>query len=144
MSLTGPYDDSNVFARILRGEIPAHKVYEDDRILSFMDAFPQSRGHTLVIPKTPARTLFDLPADDLANLITHTQRIATAVRAALMPEGVSLMQFNGAAGGQTVFHIHFHILPRWDAEALKGHGDNKMASAEELAATAAVIRAHLG
>jgi histidine triad (HIT) family protein len=105
------YDQSNVFAKILRGEIPAFKVYEDDRALSFMDAMPQSDGHTLVIPKVEARNLFDISPDALADLIKATQYVARGVQQAFKPDGMRIIQFNEPAGGQRVFHINFHILP---------------------------------
>lgn len=143
MSLSVPYDPVNIFAKILGGVIPAAKVYEDDRILSFMDAFPQSPGHTLVIPKVKACNLYDIAPDDLSNLVIATQRIARAVRDGLEPDGVRLMQFNGEAAGQTVFHIHFHILPVWDDVAPKRHAAGKMADMAELLATADKIKAKL-
>ena len=115
------YDAGNVFAKILRGEIPAFKVYEDERTLSFMDAMPQSDGHTLVIPKTNARNLFDIEPEALADLIKVTQRIALAVRQAFDAPGMRIVQFNGAVAGQTVFHIHFHIIPWYHGLDLKHH-----------------------
>ncbi|HLS82884.1 MAG TPA: HIT family protein [Steroidobacter sp.] len=121
MSHADRYDPNNVFARILRGEIPAFKVYESDTALAFMDAMPQSDGHTLVIPKVSARSLFDIEPDALAELIKTTQRVALAVRRAFRPDGMRLMQFNEAAAGQTVFHIHFHIIPCYAGVELKGH-----------------------
>ena len=143
MSLTVPYDPANIFAKILGGAIPSAKVYEDERILSFMDAFPQSPGHTLVIPKVAACNLFDIALDDLSHLIVSTQRIARAVRDALAPDGIRLMQFNGEAAGQTVFHIHFHILPVWDTLAPTRHAAGKMADMSDLLATADKIKAKL-
>jgi histidine triad (HIT) family protein len=143
MSLQTQYDPKNIFAKILSGDIPSAKVYEDDRILSFMDAFPQSRGHTLVIPKVNACNLFDIPADDLQNLIVRTQTIGRAVRDALAPDGIRLMQFNGEAGGQTVFHIHFHIIPVWEGESERPHAAGKMADMNELKDLAAQIKAKL-
>ena len=107
------YDTNNIFAKILRGEIPAAKVYEDARALAFMDAMPQTEGHTLVIPKSEAEDLFDVSPDVLAELIKTTQRIAKAVATAFNPDGVRLMQFSRPAAGQTVFHIHFHIIPMY-------------------------------
>ena len=104
------YDNDNVFAKILRGEIPAFKVFEDPRALAFMDAMPQSDGHTLVIPKVSARNLFDIEPDALAELIKTTQKVARAVRKAFDPAGMRIIQFNEPAAGQTVFHIHFHLL----------------------------------
>ncbi len=143
MSLSAQYDPKNIFARILSGDIPSAKVYEDERILSFMDAFPQTRGHTLVIPKVAACNLFDIPAADLQNLIVQTQTIGRAVRDALTPDGIRIMQFNGEAAGQTVFHIHFHILPVWDDQAERPHAAGKMTDINELNALAAQIKAKL-
>lgn len=115
------YDENNVFARILRGEIPAFKVYEDDQAIAFMDAMPQSPGHTLVVPKVQARNLFDIEPRALAELIKVTQRVAGAVRAAFNPDGMRIAQFNEPAAGQTVFHIHFHIIPCYEGSELKSH-----------------------
>lgn len=115
------YDDDNVFAKILRGEIPAFKVYEDERALAFMDAMPQSDGHTLVVPKVKARNFFDIDPDALAELIKVTQRVAIGVRKAFNPQGMRIMQFNEPAAGQTVFHIHFHIIPCYEGRELKLH-----------------------
>lgn len=114
-----PYDDQNVFAKILRGELPCHKVYEDERTLAFMDIMPRTEGHCLVIPKAPARNLFDVHPGDLAAVMTTVQRLARAARSALGADGVTIQQFNESAGGQVVFHLHVHILPRWDGVALK-------------------------
>ena len=142
MSLSAQYDPKNIFAKILSGDIPSVKVYEDDRTLSFMDAFPQSKGHTLVIPKVPACNLFDIATDDLQNLIVQTQRISRAVRDALKPDGIRIAQFNGEPAGQTVFHIHFHIIPIWANATLGRHG-GEMADMNELNALAAQIKAKL-
>jgi len=106
------YDPNNIFAKILRGEIPCHKVYEDDAHLSFMDLFPQDEGHFLVIPKVPAVTFLELDEDVAANLMRTVHRLARAAEKALQVPGVMLMQLNGEAAGQTVPHIHFHIIPR--------------------------------
>ena len=105
------YDDQNIFAKILRGELPAIKIYEDDRTLAFMDIMPQADGHALVIPKTPAVTLLDLPADDAAYTIQIVQKVAKAIEVALDAKGIVLMQLSGAAAGQTVPHVHFHLIP---------------------------------
>ena len=115
------YDTNNIFAKILRGEIPAFKVYEDARALAFMDVMPQSAGHTLVIPKTNARNFFDIDPAALAELIKITQHVAKAVNKAFSPDGMRIIQFNEPAAGQTVFHIHFHIVPCYEGQALKGH-----------------------
>lgn len=115
------YDSNNVFAKILRGELPCAKVYEDERTLAFMDAMPQSDGHTLVIPKTNARNFFDIDPEALADLIKKTQHVAKAVRKAFNPDGVRIIQFNEPAAGQTVFHIHFHIVPCYEGKELRHH-----------------------
>jgi histidine triad (HIT) family protein len=115
------YDPNNVFARIIRGELPAFKVYEDERALAFMDAMPQSEGHTLVVPKTSARNFFDIEPAALAELIKTTQHVARGVRKAFDPAGMRIFQFNETAAGQTVFHIHFHIVPCYAGVELRGH-----------------------
>ncbi|HEY5411548.1 MAG TPA: HIT family protein [Caulobacteraceae bacterium] len=123
MSLDGAYDDANIFARIVRGEIPCAKVYEDDKVMAFMDAFPQARGHTLVVHKhSRARTLLDIEPQPLSELTLGVQKVARAVREALNPDGLVVTQFNGAPAGQTIFHLHFHILPRWEGAPLAAHG----------------------
>jgi histidine triad (HIT) family protein len=143
MSLSGSYDRDNIFARILRGEVPCHRIYEDDRTLAFLDLFPQSRGHTLVIPKrATARNILDIAADDLEHLIVSTQRVTRAVVAALQPGGVQIFQLNGSPGGQTVFHIHFHVIPRWPGEPFALHGQRRAAD-HDLTEVASLISAHL-
>lgn len=143
MSLATPYDSDNIFAKMLRGEIPAIKVDEDDVALAFMDIFPQSEGHTLVIPKKQGATnLLNAGPDDLAALIIRVQRVARAVEAALRPDGVRIAQFNGSPAGQTVFHLHFHIIPVYDGATLKRHAGER-ADPAALEATAARIRAAL-
>ena len=123
MSLDGDYEDNNIFAKILRGEIPAAKVYEDDKVLAFMDAFPQARGHTLVVHKqSRARNLLDVDAKHLCELMAGVQKVVRAVRAALNPDGIVVTQFNGAPAGQTIFHLHVHIVPRFADQALGEHG----------------------
>jgi histidine triad (HIT) family protein len=136
------YDSNNVFAKILRGEIPSVKVYEDAHVLSFMDVMPQVEGHTLVIPKEPAVDMLDLSPEGAAELIKATQRIAKAVKKALTPPGIMLMQLNGAAAGQSVFHIHFHILPRHAGIDMKLHA-REMVDPKTLEPIAAKIRAAL-
>jgi len=144
MSLDGTYDDANIFAKILRGEIPAARVFEDDHVLAFMDAFPQSRGHTLVIPKhSSARNLLEETPQNLSALIQGVQRVAKAVRAAVNPDGLMISQFNGAPSGQTVYHLHVHIIPRWEGQALRGHASGGMADAAELKALAEQIAAKI-
>lgn len=137
------YDENNIFAKIIRGEIPCHRVYEDDAVLAFMDIMPRSPGHLLVIPKAPARNLLDIEPEALATLIRQTQRIAKAAVAALGADGLTLQQFSEPAGGQEVFHIHFHVLPRWDGVRITPHPAPKGDMAE-LADQAAKIRAALG
>ena len=140
MSLHGDYDENNIFAEILRGEVPSARVFEDDHVLAFMDVFPQSRGHTLVIAKhSKARNLLEIEPEPLSQLILGVQRVTRAVSAALKPDGVVVTQFNGAPAGQTIFHLHFHIIPRWDAVALRPHGQGGMADAAELQALARAI-----
>ena len=144
MSLDGTYDDGNIFAKILRGEAPAVRVFEDEQVLAFMDVFPQSRGHVLVIPKaTKARNLLEVEASVLADLMAGVQRVAMAVRAALNPDGIVVTQFNGSAAGQTVYHLHVHIIPRWEGVALARHGGG-MADMAELRVLADQIAAKMG
>jgi len=133
------YDDTNVFARILRGDIPSHKVYEDADVLVFMDAMPQAPGHTLVVPKAPSRNLLDADPKVLAQIAPVVQRIARAVKSAFAADGVTLVQFNEPASGQTVFHLHFHIIPRHEGVPLMPHSRD-METAEVLAAHADKIR----
>jgi len=140
MSLDGDYDPGNIFAKIVRGEMPAAEVFEDAHTLAFMDVFPQARGHTLVIHKSaPARNLLDIEPGPLQALILTVQRVARAVRAALNPDGVLVSQFNGAPAGQTIYHLHFHIIPRWEGVALGRHGEGGMANMGELAELARAI-----
>jgi histidine triad (HIT) family protein len=140
MSLLGDYDDGNIFAKVIRGEAPAAKVYEDADILAFMDLFPQGRGHTLVISKTArARNLMDVEPEALATLMKGVQKVAKAIQASLQPDGILLTQFNGAPAGQTVFHLHVHLIPRWEGVPLAGHGGAGMADPQELAAVAKEI-----
>lgn len=144
MSLHGAYDPDNIFAKILRGDMPSVKVWEDDDVLAFMDVFPQSEGHVLIVSKTStARNILEIEPEALAKLTAAVQRTARAVEKALKPEGLSLMQFNGDAGGQTVFHLHFHIVPRWSDSPMKGHGHAPMADAEQLKILAEKIAAAL-
>ena len=144
MSLQHPYDPDNIFAKILRGEIPSVKVWEDDEVLAFMDVFPQSEGHVLVISKTSrATSLLDIEPETLARLTAAVQRTARAVEKALRPDGFQILQYNGEAGGQTVFHLHFHIVPRWAGRPMKGHGHAPMADATQLRELADRIAAAL-
>lgn len=134
------YDDQNVFAKILRGELPCEKVYEDDHVLAFMDIMPRADGHVLVIPKAKARNILDIQPDDLKNLMVGAQKVAHAVKKGMKAEGLTMQQFSESAGGQIVFHIHVHILPRWDGVALRPH-TGAMAPADDLKKFAAQIRA---
>ena len=136
------YDSSNIFARILRGEIPAHRVYEDETALVMMDIFPQSRGHTLVIPKAPSRNLLDADPAALSAVMPLVQRIANALKAATGADGIRLAQFNEAPAGQTVFHLHFHLIPVYEGMALAPHAGGKADDAE-LAELANAIAAAL-
>lgn len=136
------YDPQNIFAKILRGEIPCHKVYEDAQAIAFMDIMPRCDGHVLVIPKTPSRNLLDATPETLAALMPAVQKLARACKTAMAAEGVSIEQYNEPASGQTVFHLHFHILPRWEGVKLKPHGA-EMAKPEVLAALAEKIKAAL-
>ena len=112
------YDTNNIFAKILRGEFPCYKVYEDDHVLAFLDIMPRVPGHTLVIPKAPARNILDITPDDFAHVARGTHRIAAAAMTAFKADGITVQQFNEAAGGQVVFHLHMHVMPRHDGIAL--------------------------
>jgi histidine triad (HIT) family protein len=140
--MTIAYDPDNIFAKILRGEIPAHKVYEDEHVLAFMDIMPRADGHTLVIPKQPARNILDIAPDVLANLVTGVQKVAKAVKTAMNADGLTIQQFNESAGGQVVFHIHFHVVPRFDGVPMKPHS-GQMADPGVLKVNAERIRAYL-
>ena len=142
MTLHAHYDDKNVFAQILRGEMPCAKVYEDGGTLVIMDAFPQSRGHCLVIPRGPSVNLLGVKPKDIGRLFGTVQRVTQAVEKALKPDGIVVTQFNGAPAGQTVFHTHVHIIPRYDGEPLGGHGDD-MANMDDLQSLALQIRNEL-
>ncbi|MGQ3215410.1 MAG: HIT family protein [Shinella sp.] len=115
------YDTNNIFAKILRGEIPSHRVYEDDHTVAFMDVMPQANGHTLVIPKTPSRNILDADHETLSRLLPVVQKVAVAVKEAFEADGVTVIQFNEPAAGQTVYHLHFHVIPRSEGVALKPH-----------------------
>ena len=106
------YDPNNIFAKILRGELPCYKVYEDDKVLAFLDIMPRSPGHTLVLPKAPARNILDVGGEDLAHVMTAAQRVAKAAMKAFSADGITIQQFNEGAGGQVVFHLHVHVIPR--------------------------------
>ena len=135
------YDDQNIFAKILRAEIPAIKVYEDDQVLAFIDIMPQADGHTLVIPKVPAVTLLDLPADAAAYTIQVVQKVAKAIETALDAKGIVLMQLSGEAAGQTVPHVHFHLIPS-SIHTLGKHAA-QMGDQEKIKALAEKIKAAL-
>lgn len=137
-----PYDVSNVFAKILRGDLPCVNVYEDDHTLAFMDIMPSVEGHTIVIPKAPAKEIFDLSAEGVSGLMRTTQKVARAVKRGLNCSGIMLVQLNGAGAGQSIPHVHFHILPREQGLELELHG-RAMRKPEELEPIAAKIRAAL-
>jgi len=137
------YDANNIFAKILRGEIPSHKVHEDDAVLVFMDVMPQGTGHTLIVPKAASRNLLDADPATLARVLPIVQRVAKAAVVAFKPDGVTVMQFNEPAAGQTVFHLHFHVIPRFEGVALKPHSGT-MEQPEVLAANAEKLRKALG
>ena len=139
---TPAYEDDNIFAKILRGEIPAVTLYEDDDTLAFMDVMPQAPGHLLVIPKSPSRNLLDADPDTLAKTIPVVQKLAKAAKTAFGADGVFIAQFNEPAAGQTVFHLHFHVIPRHDGQDLKPHTGG-MEDVKVLQANAEKIRAAL-
>jgi len=137
------YDPNNIFAKILRGELPAYKVYEDDRTLAFLDIMPQATGHTLVIPKAPSRNILDAAPDDLAYVVKIAQKIAKVAMAVFSADGVNLIQFNEPAAGQTVYHLHVHVIPRQDGVPLRPHGSYKEdpgVLAEQAAKLAAALK----
>lgn len=136
------YDPGNIFAKILKGEIPSHRVYEDEHTLAFMDVMPQAPGHVLVIPKKGSRNLLDADPQVLANTIPVVQKVANAVKEAFDADGIFIAQFNEPAAGQTVFHLHFHVIPRHEGQGLKPHS-GKMEEGAVLAAHAEKIRAAL-
>ena len=136
------YDDGNIFAKILTGEISCHRVFEDDVALAFMDISPQVPGHVLVVPKAPSRGLLDASADTLAAIMPRVQRVGAGVVAAMKADGLTLYQSNEVAGGQSVFHLHFHLIPRREGVAMQPPG-GRMEKPEVLAELAARIRAEL-
>ena len=133
------YDNDNVFAKILRDEMPSHRVYEDEQTLAFMDIMPVSKGHTLVIPKTKGENIFDVDAESLSAVIKTTKRVAEAIKKALEPSGMIVTQLNGAKAGQTVFHYHMHIIPVYEKAPFQTHA-NDLEDAEILASTAETIK----
>ncbi|MFS8038727.1 HIT family protein [Xanthobacter sp. AM11] len=142
MTATPAYDPTNIFARILRGELPAHKVYEDERAIAFLDIMPRCPGHTLVIPKAPARNILDIAPEDLAHVATVARKVAIAAKAVFAADGITVQQFNEEAGGQVVFHLHVHVIPRHAGEAMKPPA-SAMEKPEVLAAQAERLRAAL-
>ena len=143
MSLHGDYDDANIFAKLLRGEIPSVKITEDEHTLAFMDAFPQAKGHCVVVSKwSKARNILEIEPEALEQVMTQVQRVSRAMVKALNPDGFVVNQYNGATAGQTVFHLHVHIIPRWDGVALRRHSGT-MEDADVLKAHAAKIVAAL-
>ena len=136
------YDPKNIFAKILRGEIPCVKIYEDAKTLAFMDVMPEAEGHVLVVPKEPAENILDLSPEGLAAMMATTQKLARAVDKALEPDGILLKQYNRAAAGQSIFHVHVHIVPRWDGVPMAPHG-KVMVDAATLEPIAEKIRSVL-
>jgi histidine triad (HIT) family protein len=136
------YDQNNIFAKVLRGEIPCHKIYEDEDTLAFLDIMPRTEGHALVVTKSKARDLFDIKPEALAKLMAVVQKLAPKIKEAVGADGVLIAQFNGAAAGQTVFHLHVHIIPRKEGVEMKPHA-GQMADQAKLAATAEEIRKRL-
>ena len=141
--MVAEYDADNIFAKILRGEIPAHKVYEDDDTVAFMDVMPQGPGHTLVLPKAPSRNLLDADPATLGRLMQTVQTIARAVKQAFEADGVMIVQYNEPASGQTVFHLHVHVIPRFEGVPLKPH-TGKMEDPQVIATNAEKLRRALG
>ena len=138
------YDPNNIFAKILRGELPAHKVFEDDKTFAFLDIMPRAPGHSLVIPKAPARTILDIAPDDLARVAATTQRIARAAATVFAADGLTIQQFNEPAGGQVVFHLHVHVIPRKNGVALKAPASFREETAvlsDQASRLAAALRA---
>ncbi|HEX7877690.1 MAG TPA: HIT family protein [Sphingobium sp.] len=145
MSLDGVYDEGNAFSLIVQGKLPSTKLYEDEHTLAFLDIQPQSQGHSLVISKwSKARNILDVEEEALAQVVATVKKVAVALRKALNPDGIHVAQFNGAPAGQTVYHLHFHIVPRWTGgpTGFSAHAQGKFADAAELQALAEEIRAH--
>jgi histidine triad (HIT) family protein len=139
------YDPNNIFAKILRGELPCYKVYEDDKVLAFLDIMPRSPGHTLVLPKASARNILDIGADDLSHVITAAQKVAKAAIKTFSADGITIQQFNEGAGGQVVFHLHLHVIPRKAGVAMRPPASEKekpdvlAENAKKLAAAIAAV-----
>lgn len=140
--MTHAYDPDNIFAKILRGDIPAHKIYEDVDTLAFMDIMPRGAGHCLVVPKKPARNILDVDPDSLAAVMRTVQKVARAAKTAFAADGVTISQYNEPAGGQVIFHLHVHVIPRFDGTPLR-HAGGPMEKPEVLAEHAGKIRAAL-
>ncbi|MFN7103202.1 MAG: HIT family protein [Pseudorhizobium sp.] len=136
------YDDNNIFAKILRGEIPAHRVYEDDHTVAFMDVMPQAPGHMLVVPKSSSRNMLDADPAVLAHTVQVVQKLARAAQDAFDADGITIMQFNEPAAGQTVFHLHFHVVPRHEGQPVRPHS-GQMEDGEILKANAEKVRTAL-
>jgi histidine triad (HIT) family protein len=144
MTQVPQYDPANIFAKIIRGEIPSTKIYEDDDVLAVMDIFPQTEGHALVVHKRARATmLFDMDPEDLKTLIVAVQKVARAVDSALKPDGMRIVQFNGPESGQTIFHTHFHIIPIYAGKTARPHASGKPADSGQLSAVAQRIAARL-
>ena len=141
--MTASYDPDNIFAKILRGDLPAHRIYEDDHSFAFMDIMPRGDGHCVVIPKAQARNLLDIAPDDLAPLVQTVQIVAKAAVKAFDADGVAIEQFNESAAGQSVYHLHFHVIPRFEGVALKPHSGT-MEKPDVLAANAEKMLGVLG
>ncbi len=141
--MAAEYDPDNIFAKILRGEIPSHRVYEDDDTVAMMDVMPQGTGHTLVLPKAPSRNLLDADPATLAKLFATTQKIARAAKTAFAADGVLVIQFNEAASGQTIYHLHVHVIPRFEGVPLRPH-TGTMEDQQVLATNAEKLRRALG
>lgn len=137
------YDTNNIFAKILRGEIPSHTVYEDDAVIAFMDVMPQADGHALVVPKSPSRNLLDADPATLPALMAAVQKVAIASKKAFAADGITIMQFNEAPAGQSVFHLHVHIIPRHEGQPMRAHSGT-MEDGDILKANAEKLRAALG
>ncbi|WP_173932164.1 HIT family protein [Chelativorans sp. Marseille-P2723] len=137
--MTASYDEANPFAKILRGELPAHKIFEDEETFAFMDIMPRGTGHCLVIPKRPARNLLDVDDEALSAVMRTVRRVGRAAMKAFEADGLTIQQFNESAGGQVVFHLHFHVLPRFAGVALRPH-TGEMENQEVLAENASKIR----
>jgi histidine triad (HIT) family protein len=138
MTAGTPYDPDNIFVKIMRGELPCHKVYEDDKTFVFMDIMPRTEGHALVVPKAGSRNILDADAEDLGHIIRTVQKVARAAMTAFKADGVTVAQFSEPAGGQVIFHTHFHVLPRWDGVEMGPSG--KRGDDAKIAKNARLLR----